>query len=164
MGGRIALEVALAHPRRVDRLVLVSTSAAGRGQVHMSWPMRLLGLLQWLPGLQGRYPQPQYAQQRQRQAAVSYNAADRLGQLHAPTLILHGRRDRSVPLGWPSACMPASPARSWRCSPAATCSSCSGSGNGSWIALTGSWPGSRRRVAGGGLGQRPDSPRVRLPK
>jgi pimeloyl-ACP methyl ester carboxylesterase len=36
MGGRIALELTLTHPARVRRLVLVSTSAAGRGKVHMS--------------------------------------------------------------------------------------------------------------------------------
>jgi pimeloyl-ACP methyl ester carboxylesterase len=49
MGGRIALEVALSCPSRVGRLVLVSTSAAGRGKVTMSWPMRLLLPLRW-PG------------------------------------------------------------------------------------------------------------------
>jgi len=98
MGGRIALELALSQPSRVGKLVLVSTSAAGRGKVTTSWPMRLLMPLQWIPMFQGKYPQPRYAHLRQRQAAVSYNASDRLGQIHTPTLILHGRRDRSVPL------------------------------------------------------------------
>ena len=98
MGGRIALEVALSQPSRVDKLVLVATSATGRGKVHMSLPMRLLTPLQWIPGLRGRYPQPRYAHRRQRQAAVGYDAAGRLGRLRAPTLILHGRRDRSLPL------------------------------------------------------------------
>lgn len=98
MGGRIALELALSHPDRVDMLILVSTSAAGRGKVSMSLPMRLLKPLQWIPVLRGKYPQPRYAHLRQRQATVSYNAAGRLSQLHTPALILHGRRDRSVPL------------------------------------------------------------------
>ena len=98
MGGRIALELVLTHPSRVGRLILVSTSAAGRGKVHMSWPMRLMWLLQWIPGMHGKYPQAGYAHRRQRDAAVSYNATARLDQIKVPTLILHGRRDRSLPL------------------------------------------------------------------
>jgi 3-oxoadipate enol-lactonase len=98
MGGRIALELTLTHPSRVRRLVLVSTSAAGRGKVHMSWPMRLMWLMQWIPGMHGKYPQAGYAHRRQREAAVRYNATARLNQINVPTLILHGRRDRSLPL------------------------------------------------------------------
>ena len=98
MGGRIALELALSHPDRVGRLVLVSTSAAGRGKVTVSWPMRLLLPLKWAGLLRGKYPQPRYAYLRQRRASTSYDATNRLGNIHAPTLILHGRRDRSMPV------------------------------------------------------------------
>ncbi|HEX6468380.1 MAG TPA: alpha/beta hydrolase [Streptosporangiaceae bacterium] len=98
MGGRIALELVLAHPSRVRRLILVSTSAASRGKVHISWPMRVLWSLQWIPGMHGKYPQPRYAHLRQREAALGYNATARLGEIKHPTLILHGRRDRSLPL------------------------------------------------------------------
>ena len=35
---------------------------------------------------------------RQRQASVSYDATNRLGLIRAPTLILHGRRDKSMPV------------------------------------------------------------------
>ncbi len=98
MGGRIALELALACPGRVRRLVLVSTSAAGPGKVTMSWPMRLLLPLKLAGLLRGKYPQPRYAHLRQRQASASYDASGRLGQIQAPTLILHGRRDKSMPL------------------------------------------------------------------
>jgi 3-oxoadipate enol-lactonase len=93
MGGRIAIEVALSHPSRVGKLVLVSTSAAGRGKLVNSWPMRLLTLVQWLPMFRGAHPQPRYAHLRQRQAAVTYDAGTRIMQITAPTLILHGRRD-----------------------------------------------------------------------
>jgi pimeloyl-ACP methyl ester carboxylesterase len=34
---------------------------------------------------------------RQRAASRSYDCTASLGQIHAPTLILHGRRDRTVP-------------------------------------------------------------------
>jgi len=98
MGGRIALELALSCPGRVAGLVLVSTSAAKRGKVTLSWPMRLLLPLRWLGLLRGKYPQPRYAWLRQRQASVSYDASGRLGDIRAPALILHGRRDRSMPV------------------------------------------------------------------
>jgi pimeloyl-ACP methyl ester carboxylesterase len=57
MGGRIALELALSCPGRVGRLVLVSSSTAGRGKVTVSSPMRLLPL-RWAGPLHGKYPQP----------------------------------------------------------------------------------------------------------
>lgn len=49
-------------------------------------------------GLRGRYPQPRYAYLRQRQASASYDATGGLGDIRVPALILHGRRDRSVPV------------------------------------------------------------------
>jgi pimeloyl-ACP methyl ester carboxylesterase/RimJ/RimL family protein N-acetyltransferase len=98
MGGRIALELALSHPGRVRRLVLVSTSATGRRKLTMSWQARLLLPVRWIGLLRSKYPQPRYAHQRQRQASADYDAAGRLSQIHAPTLIAHGRRDKSEPL------------------------------------------------------------------
>lgn len=98
MGGRIALELALRHPGRVAKLVLVSTSAAGRGKLTMSWPMHLARLLKRAGLFRGTYPQPDYAHDRQRQASVGYDASSRIGEIRAPTLILHGRRDKSMPL------------------------------------------------------------------
>jgi pimeloyl-ACP methyl ester carboxylesterase len=96
--GRTALKLALSCPGRVGRLVLVSTSAAGRGKVTVSWPMRLLPPLRWAGLLRGKYAHPRYAYLRQRQASASYNTTDRRGGICAPALILHGRRDRSTPV------------------------------------------------------------------
>lgn len=96
MGGRIALELALSQPERVRRLVLVSTSARGRGRITMSAPMRIMWLLRWLPPLRKPYPQSKAAHRRQREATLTYDATERLSSLSPPVLIVHGRRDRTV--------------------------------------------------------------------
>jgi len=44
------------------------------------------------------HPQPPDAYKRQQGAVRPYNAEDRLAQITAPTLILHGRYDRLVPV------------------------------------------------------------------
>lgn len=94
LGGRIALALTLAHPEQIDRLVLVSTSARS---AKRPWWFRPLSLLSTMPFLRSKYPQPRYAFHRQRQASSTFNCADRLGDIHAPTLILHGKRDKTVP-------------------------------------------------------------------
>ena len=96
MGGRIALALALEHPVRVARLILVSTSASARPEMSTS-RMEMLSMLSSLV-FRGKYPQPRYAFARQRQASRAYDCTDRLDQIHVPTTILHGRRDRIVPL------------------------------------------------------------------
>jgi pimeloyl-ACP methyl ester carboxylesterase len=48
--------------------------------------------------LRGKYPQPRYGYLRQRQASASYDATGRLRDIRVPALILHGRRDRSMPV------------------------------------------------------------------
>ena len=94
MGGRIALALALAHPERVKKLILVSTSA--QTTKRNRW-MPLLGRVSTLPIFRSKYPQPYYAHIRQRQASSAYNCADRLHELHMPTVILHGKKDSIVP-------------------------------------------------------------------
>jgi 3-oxoadipate enol-lactonase len=96
MGGRIALDLALEYPERVARLVLVSTRASARLDGSMS-RMEMLSVLSSLV-YRGKYPQPRYAVARQREASRSYDCTDRLGEIHVPTTILHGRKDRIAPL------------------------------------------------------------------
>ena len=98
MGGRIALDLALRHPEHVRSLILVSTGArVPRPSLRRRL---LLDVLPRLPLLRGsrKYPQPYYAFARQREASRSYDATARLGEIRVPTLILHGRGDRSAPL------------------------------------------------------------------
>jgi 3-oxoadipate enol-lactonase len=92
MGGRIALELTLEHPERVSGLILVSTSASGRPDVGLT-RMEMLSLVGGLV-FRGKYPQPRYAQSRQRAASRDYDCSDRLHEIHVRTTIMHGRKDR----------------------------------------------------------------------
>lgn len=99
MGGRIAIELAAGRPDRVDRLVLISTTATGTGRLHLSLPARIPGLakrLRLMPGAAETQRQPRHALQRQMAASTTYDGAERLDAIEAPTLILHGQRDRSA--------------------------------------------------------------------
>jgi pimeloyl-ACP methyl ester carboxylesterase len=98
LGGRIALELALDHPERVEKLILVSTSARVVPSWRRRWRRHLVPFISGLPLLRGRYPQPRSAFMRQMDASTGYDARPRLHQLGMPTLLLHGRSDRAAPL------------------------------------------------------------------
>lgn len=44
-----------------------------------------------------RGPHPYYVVARQLEASRSYDCMDRLNEIHVPTLILHGKNDKSAP-------------------------------------------------------------------
>jgi pimeloyl-ACP methyl ester carboxylesterase len=93
LGGRIALQLTLDHPERVERLVLLATGA----RVIPTWQRNLLfALLPHLP-IGPRPRQPIYAFKRQRVASESYDGRDRLGEIRVPTLVVHGRSDTTAP-------------------------------------------------------------------
>lgn len=99
LGASIAVAAALDHPGRVEDLVLVSASARKTMDMRISTPFRLIRLLgRVVPAARGKYPQPAYAFQRQFAASRSYDCTSRLGEIGVRTLIMHGRKDRTVPL------------------------------------------------------------------
>lgn len=129
MGGFIALELAIAHPAFVDRLVLAVTSAGGARHVSTSPEVmralmpgdeavesgagarRVCSLVAG-PGFAERSPEaidefvqiarhhPMTAEAYLRQLAAcrGHDVADRLGEIAAPTLVIHGDSDPLVPV------------------------------------------------------------------
>jgi pimeloyl-ACP methyl ester carboxylesterase len=95
MGGRIAAALALRYPHRVASLILISTVLQSLRGVRMPWSRRLMLLLLRVPPIRG--PHPYYAVARQREATVAYDCMDRLQEIQAPTLILHGKDDTIAP-------------------------------------------------------------------
>lgn len=127
MGGAVAQELAIAHPARVTRLVLVATyaSADRRGadvlnsfalmrtrfsreeyaRATSPWVFtyqnyRTPGLVELATArfLEDPYFTPADVYTRQVEAALSHCAEDRLGQITAPTLIVAGDEDIMTPI------------------------------------------------------------------
>jgi 3-oxoadipate enol-lactonase len=127
MGGMIAQLVALRHPRRVKRLVLLSTAPGGSQTVQPS-PAAMAALIPDLskspeeivrnsmqaitaPGFAEAHPDvireivatamnaptPQFVFVRQMQAIMASDRSDRLAQIDTPTLVIHGDADPLVP-------------------------------------------------------------------
>jgi 3-oxoadipate enol-lactonase len=95
MGGRIAVAMALQHPQQVKSLILVSTFMKSLKGTPMTWARLRVNLMLKIPMIRG--PHPYYAVARQLKASRGYDAMDRLGEIHVPTLILHGKKDKSAP-------------------------------------------------------------------
>ncbi len=91
LGGRIAVDLTLRHPQQVKSLILVSTTV----KMIVTWRRRLLKLQLRLPMI--RKSNPYYAVVRQLEASNGYDRMDRLGEIQAPTLILHGKQDKLAP-------------------------------------------------------------------
>jgi pimeloyl-ACP methyl ester carboxylesterase len=125
MGGFIAQDFALRYPEKVDRLVLVSTSAGGPDHVPMSQEAlamffynegsprniirKKLALaytekfmlskeFEHLIDLRLENPQPQHAYMAQIAAGTNFNLSDKVQNIQAPCLIAAATNDLLVPI------------------------------------------------------------------
>lgn len=98
LGGRIALALALARRDLVGRLVLAATSAWSPAMKVGSRRWLVFRVLARVPLPRSVDPQPRWSQARQLAASRAVDLRDRLGELAVPTLVVHGRGDRMVPL------------------------------------------------------------------
>ncbi len=95
MGGRIAVALALQYPQQVKSLILVSTIVKSLKGTPTTWSRLRVSLMLKIPMVRG--PHPYYAVVRQLEASRAYDCMDRLSEIHMPTLILHGRKDKTAP-------------------------------------------------------------------
>ena len=127
MGGAIAQEIAISYPNLVDKLILLSTYTSGdpRGDVifgslasvrsKVSTEEFLRLSLPWsfsvdefkIPGFieslikdnsLDEHRQEYSAYERQMKATISFESSGRLGNIHAPTLMIFGDADILTPM------------------------------------------------------------------
>ncbi|MDO9536706.1 MAG: alpha/beta hydrolase [Thermoplasmata archaeon] len=96
LGGRIAMALALRHPSHVMRLILTSTFAS-QPEKKLPLSFHAVKLIAASARPFRKQTQPYYAFVRQLEASRGFVCADRLGDIRAPTLILHGLKDKIAP-------------------------------------------------------------------
>jgi len=98
MGGMVAQELALRHPKLVSSLVLGATTCGGRHAVMAGFiESHRDRVKEWL--LKGAESPPSSTGfKRQAEAVARFETYDRLPQIRVPTLILAGTADQLIPV------------------------------------------------------------------
>lgn len=126
-GGYIAQELAISHPERVKKLILIGTHYGGpeyleatkelwteildvaglsleevyrKGVKYLTTPAffaRETKMVERLVEIRMANPQPAYAFQRQFAGAAAFDAKERVKGIAVPTLVIAGEEDRVVP-------------------------------------------------------------------
>jgi pimeloyl-ACP methyl ester carboxylesterase len=97
MGGKIALQLAAAHPELVDHLILGATAASPPVTRRLSRRSLMVDVIARVPLWRKVDAQPAYAFEAQRRASAAFDGRALLTDVRAPTLIIRARRDRIVP-------------------------------------------------------------------
>ena len=96
LGSRIAVDLAVRHPRTVGGLILVSALSRRLVGYKMSPAIRLGYLIRQVPRFNRSNRQPWYAYVQQHAAALDYDCLAESHRVDVPTLILHGRSDQTA--------------------------------------------------------------------
>ncbi len=96
LGSRIAIDLSVRYPRRVRNLILVSVLARRIVEHHISLPLRMSFIVRLIPGFRPPFRQPWHAFVSQHAAALDYDSVAKSALISIPTLILHGRHDRTA--------------------------------------------------------------------
>ncbi len=96
MGGNVAISLYCRNPKRINSLILISTYAKRPETSKVEQSLKQVLKVPIFRGV-GKHHQPLHIAKLQLAAISNFDYTDRLKNIKAPTLIIHGNRDKLVP-------------------------------------------------------------------